>query len=72
MSWLSRWVKRRADAADRKAEFEKNTFLMDIEWERGEELRTERLGPGPDDVPDPIPVDQWRPRKTLGGWTRYR
>jgi hypothetical protein len=44
------------------------TFVMDIDWERSEELRVERLGPSPEDVPDPerIQVERWRPSRTLG------
>ena len=43
------------------------TFVMDSKWERSEELRPDRLGPGQDDVPDPEPVrDPWRPTRSLG------
>jgi hypothetical protein len=43
------------------------TFVMDIEWERSEELRPDRLGPSQDDVEDPekVRVERWRPRRTL-------
>ena len=44
------------------------TFVMDIDWERSEELRVDRLGPAPEDVPDPerVQVERWRPSRTLG------
>jgi hypothetical protein len=49
------------------------TFVMDAEWERAEELRPDRLGPGEDDLDDEEPVvnlyslnDPERPVRTLG------
>jgi hypothetical protein len=43
------------------------TFVMEAEWERSEELRTDRLGPSQDDVENPerVRVERWRPRRTL-------
>lgn len=43
------------------------TFMMDAEWVRSEELRPDRLGPGPDDVvnPERVKVERWRPKRTL-------
>lgn len=40
------------------------SFIAEVEWHRSEELRPDRLGPSEDDLV--IPVDPWRPRKTLG------
>lgn len=44
------------------------TYVMDIEWERSEELRPDRLGPSEDDVEDPerVRIEKWRPNRTLG------
>jgi hypothetical protein len=47
------------------------TFVSPVTWERNEELRPERLGPGVDDLElrdvkwEP-PNDPWRPKRTLG------
>jgi len=40
------------------------TFVEDAEWQRAEELRPDRLGPGPDDIPQV--TDDERPERTLG------
>lgn len=43
------------------------TYVAEIEWERSEELRPDRLGPTQDDVTDPEVVrDPWRPSRSLG------
>lgn len=43
------------------------SFVAEVQWERCEELRPDRLGPSQDDVTDPEPVrDPWRPSRTLG------
>jgi hypothetical protein len=43
------------------------SYVADVEWQRSEELRPDRLGPSQDDVIDPEPVrDPWRPSRTLG------
>lgn len=41
----------------------RKTFVVDAAWQRAEELREERLGPGEDDVPKPD--DEDRPSRTL-------
>lgn len=57
-----RWPWKRKKTAPTKA-----TFVADIEWQRTEELRPERMGPSADDVENLIPyVDPWRPSRTLG------
>lgn len=63
MNWLGRLFKRR----ERTVEAPK-TFVMDVEWHRSEELRTDRLGPQGDDVPDPerVRLERWRPERGLG------
>jgi len=45
----------------------RGTFVMDIDWVRSEELRTDRLGPSQDDVENPerVQTERWRPRRTL-------
>jgi hypothetical protein len=54
--------------AGRKVPIEQaGSFVAEVEWQRNEELRPDRLGPSQDDVPDPEPVrDPWRPSRTLG------
>lgn len=42
------------------------TFVADVHWERTEELRVDRLGPGEDDIPEEARQDPWRPMRTLG------
>lgn len=43
------------------------TFVVDADLNRSEELRVDRLGPGEEDLEDPLPVgDPWRPSRTLG------
>jgi hypothetical protein len=68
--WLRYLGLRRAGvSAERAAQALKpGTFVADVEWKRSEELRVDRLGPGPDDVDEPEPIrdDPWRPRRTLG------
>lgn len=64
MSWLSRVMANRRMA--RARELRPGSFVMEAEWHRAEELRPDRLGPGQDDVPNPEPVDKWRPVRTLG------
>jgi hypothetical protein len=39
------------------------SFVTDADWQRAEELRTERLGPGEDDIPQV--KDPERPSTTL-------
>lgn len=48
----------------------RRTHVSDAQWLRSEELRPDRLGPGPDDISPQdetteVP-DTWRPRRTLG------
>ncbi len=50
---------------------EKQTFVMEAQMERAEELRVDRLGPSEDDLvgerePFVPPNDPWRPATTLG------
>lgn len=70
MSWLRDLFARTTPAERRKS------FVADVTWERSEELRPERLGPGPDDIDEKdetfeVPLDPWRPRKSLGPMKRY-
>lgn len=39
------------------------SFALDADWQRAEELRTERLGPGPSDIPEMKDTD--RPSASL-------
>lgn len=57
MGWLKDFLLRRTTPTSKAGQ----TYVMDIEWERSEELRPDRLGPTQQDVQDPE-----RPTKTLG------
>lgn len=65
------WRVRRMLGWDKpKAPVEKDPpVIMDVEWERSEELRPDRLGPDDRDIVDPerVSTERWRPRRTLGG-----
>lgn len=51
----------------RKPADQPRSYVADVVWERAEELRPDRLGPGPDDVEEPEVVrDPFRPLRTLG------
>jgi hypothetical protein len=56
----------RAAASHLEWQRTRRSSVVEAEWERSEELRPDRLGPGPDDIEDPIPVDPFRPSRTLG------
>lgn len=44
----------------------RQSSVADASWERAEELRSDRLGPGPDlPVHDETRDDEWRPQRTL-------
>jgi len=60
--WPKRWSFRRKD------EQPQGSFVMDVEWQRSEELRPDRLGPTDDDIRDPerVRVERWRPTRSLG------
>ena len=42
---------------------QRQSFVTDASWQRAEELRTERLGPGQDDIPEI--KDEGRPSTSL-------
>lgn len=76
MSWLTRLADRRRRSKEVQKAIdlgklgqyhrESQTFVMDAQWSRTEELRPDRLGPGEDDLTDVVRVDPWRPKRTLG------
>jgi hypothetical protein len=54
----------------------RESYVADVTWERSEELRPERLGPGAEDIDEAdesteVPIDPWRPRRSLGPMKRY-
>jgi hypothetical protein len=69
-SWMRFLALRRAGVPKEKASrvLEPGSFVMDAQWERSEELRTDRLGPSVDDIEDPerVRVERWRPQRGLG------
>lgn len=65
MNWLTRLAARRkAKKQPPPAGVVRQSFVADVDWHRNEELRPDRLGPGPDDID--LKADPWRPRKSLG------
>jgi hypothetical protein len=77
MNFIKKWKAKRerrrqvgeAIRNGRLPEFHRETYVMDVAWERAEELRVDRLGPNEDDVvnPERVRVERWRPLRTLGG-----
>lgn len=64
-SWWQHYLRLRRKGVSQ--EVATRTFVAEVEWQRNEELRPDRLGPSQDDVPDPEPVrDPWRPVRSLG------
>lgn len=65
MSFLRRIMARR-----RSGGVVKRTTVAEVEWHRNEELRPDRLGPGPDDI-NPRDETTDRPQRTLGPPHKY-